>query len=193
MRVAVKPLREYPWYLWPFFWNQKRKYGSTLDAALMWARSPKLFLGVVGLYGMVDRKSSLIEPQLRSLITVRISQINWCPFCVDLNSATLQRRGASMDKIIAVENWRNSNLFSQREQVALDYAESVTRSDVQVKDEQIQELRNHFENDAVVELTGLIAFQNMSSKFNAALAIEPQGFCKLPIVEITQSKRVSKK
>ena len=41
-------------------------------------------------------------------------------------------------------------------------------------------LRAHFDEDAMVELTALIAFQNMSSKFNAALGVAPQGFCRLP-------------
>ena len=39
------------------------------------------------------------------------------------------------------------------------------------------ELKKHFDEQAIIELTALIAFQNMSSKFNSALAIEPQGFC----------------
>jgi len=37
-----------------------------------------------------------------------------------------------------------------------------------------------FDEDAIVELTGLIAFQNLSSKFNSALDVPPQGFCKMP-------------
>ena len=41
-------------------------------------------------------------------------------------------------------------------------------------------VRKHFDDDALVELTGLIAFQNLSSKFNGALNIAPQGFCRLP-------------
>jgi AhpD family alkylhydroperoxidase len=180
MRVPAKPLKEYPWYLRPFFRNQRRKYGAVLDSALLWARAPKLFLGVAGLYGMIDRKSSPIEPALRSLITVRVSQINWCPFCVDINSATLLRRGASMDKIEALEAWRDSNLFDARERAALAYAEAMTRSDLQVDDALMGELKRHFDDDAVVELTGLIAFQNMSSKFNSALAVPPQGFCRIP-------------
>jgi hypothetical protein len=40
-------------------------------------------------------------------------------------------------------------------------------------------LRTHFDDDAIVELTALIAFQNMSSKFNSALGIPAQGFCVL--------------
>jgi hypothetical protein len=43
-----------------------------------------------------------------------------------------------------------------------------------------EQLRRHFDDDAIIELTGLIAFQNLSSKFNAALGVEPQGFCTLP-------------
>jgi alkylhydroperoxidase family enzyme len=63
-----------------FFWNQRRKYGTVLDAALLWARAPRLFLGVATLYGMIDRRSSPIEPALRSLLTVRVSQLNGCSF-----------------------------------------------------------------------------------------------------------------
>jgi len=56
----------------------------------------------------------------------------------------------------------------------------VSHSDQEPDDAVHAELRRHFDEDAVVELTGLIAFQNMSSKFNAALDVPPQGFCRLP-------------
>ena len=180
MRVAPKPLGACPWYLRPFFWNQRRRYGKVLDAALLWARSPNLFMGVAMLYGAIDRKSSPIEPALRSLLTVRVSQINHCRFCIDINAATLLQRGISEDKLWALEDWRGSKLFSARERAALDYAEAVTLSDLEVDDVQMAQLRAHFDEDALVELTALIAFQNMSSKFNAALDVPPQGFCRLP-------------
>lgn len=180
MRVAAKPLAAYPWYLRPFFWNQRRKYGAVLESALAWARSPKLFLGVAFLYGMIDRKSSPIEPALRSLVTVRVSQLNDCPFCMDLNSATLLQRGASAEKLQALARWRESALFSERERAALEYAEAMTLPQPGVDDALIERLRAHFDDDALVELTGLIAFQNLSSKFNAALGVPAQGFCPLP-------------
>jgi AhpD family alkylhydroperoxidase len=180
MRVDPKPLHDYPWYLRPFFWNQRRKYGAVLDSALLWARVPRLFLGVAVLYGMIDRASSLIEPALRSLVTVRVSQINHCPFCVDLNSATLLKRGASSAKVAALHDWKTSDLFSERERSALEYAEAITYSDRSVDDPLMVRIRQHFADDAMVELTGLIAFQNLSSKFNSALDVPPQGFCRLP-------------
>ena len=77
MRVPAKPLGSYPFYLQPFFWNQRRKYGEVLQAALLWARAPKLFAAVAVLYGMIDRRSSPIDAALRSLVTVRVSQITW--------------------------------------------------------------------------------------------------------------------
>ena len=83
MRISEKPLSKYPWYIRPFFWNQKRKYGQVLKPGLLWGRVPKLFAAVATLYGVLDRKSSHLNPALRSLVTVRVSQINWCAFCVE--------------------------------------------------------------------------------------------------------------
>ena len=37
MRVPADPLGSYPFYLQPFFWNQRRKYGEVLQAALFTA------------------------------------------------------------------------------------------------------------------------------------------------------------
>lgn len=179
MRITEKKLTEYPWYLWPFYWNQKRKYGQILKPGLLWGRVPKLFMAVATLYGVLDRNNSPINPVLRSLITVRVSQINWCRFCVDINSSTLAKRSGSMDKVTQLENWRESDIFNAEERVALEYAEAITHSDKQVTDEMVQNLRNYFNEDGIVELTGLIAFQNLASKFNNALDVEPQGFCKI--------------
>ena len=177
MYVKAKPLNQYPAYLRPFFWNQRRKYGSVLEPALLWARAPKLFSALALLYGAIDRKSSPIPPQLRSLITVRVSQINWCSFCVDINSATLLKRGSGIEKLEALENWQDSALFDEKERAALEYAEVITRSNLKVDDELINKVKQYFNDDALVDLTALIAFQNMSSKFNSALGVEPQGFC----------------
>lgn len=180
MRVAERSPGQYPWYLRPFFWNQRRKYGQVLGPALVWARVPRLFLAVAALQGALDRRRSPLGAVLRSLVTVRVSQINHCGFCMDLNSAVLAKRAGAMDKVAALEGWRSSSLFDARERAVLDYAEAVTRPDQRVTDAQIAELRRHFDDNAIVELTGLIAFQNLSSKFNAALDVPSQGFCVAP-------------
>ena len=172
-------MEQYPWYLRPFFWNQTRKYGQVLKPALVWARVPRLFLAVAALYGVLDRKRSPLRPVLRSLVTVRVSQINHCRFCMDLNSATLAKRAGSTEKVEALERWVDSDLFDASERAALAYTEAVTYPDRGVGDELMTELRRHFDDDAIVELTGLVAFQNLASKFNSALGVPAQGFCTL--------------
>ena len=180
MRVTVKKPNEYPWFIRSFFWNQKRKYGAVLQPGLLWARVPKLFTSVAVLYGVLDRKSSPLDPVLRSLVTVRVSQINWCRFCVDINSSTLAKRTGSLEKVEKLEQWKESELFTEKEKVVLEYAEAVTFSDQQVTNELMERLKGFFDDNGIVELTGLIAFQNLSSKFNSALDVPSQGFCKLP-------------
>jgi AhpD family alkylhydroperoxidase len=161
-------------------WNQRRRYGKELEPARLWARTPRVFAALSLLYGALDRKRSPIEPALRSLLTVRVSQINWCAFCVDINSATGMKRGLSEAQLASLPDFEASPLFDNRQKAALGYAEAMTRSDVEVDDALVARVRAHFDDDAVIELTALIAFQNMSSKFNAALAVEPQGFCGVP-------------
>ena len=170
---------KFPWYVRLFFWNQKRKYGAILEPARLWGRTPKVFATLALLYGAFDRRSSPLEPALRTLVTVRVSQINWCPFCVDINSATALKRGISDKKLAALGGYAGSDLFSDKEKAALAYAEAVTYSDRRPTPDQFETLRRYFDDDAIIELTGLIGFQNMSSKFNAALGVEPQGFCAI--------------
>jgi AhpD family alkylhydroperoxidase len=180
VRVPAKPIHRYPWYLAPFFWNQKRKYGQVLLPGLLWGRVPKLFIAVAILYGVLDRRRSPLDPVLRSLVTVRVSQLNGCRFCVDINSATLVRRAGSQAKVDALDAWRDSDIFEAKEKAALDYADAMTDSTRRVNDAIVERLREFFDEDAIVELTGLIAFQNLSSKFNSALDVPAQGFCRLP-------------
>jgi len=187
--ISTPKGHSFPWYVKLFFWNQKRKYGAILEPARLWGRSPKVFATLASLYGAFDRNSSPLEPALRTLVTVRVSQINGCPFCVDINSATALKRGIADEKLISLANYTISDLYSDKEKVALAYAEMVTYSDRQPTEEHFDALRRHFDDDAIIELTGLIGFQNMSSKFNAALGVKPQGFCTIAPQPVMNSNK----
>lgn len=178
--ITAKALSAYPWWVRVFFWKQRRTYGQVLDPALLWARSPCVFAAVALLFGALDRASSPLPPALRSLVTVRVSQINHCAFCVDINSAALEKRGVPAEKVEQLAGWRESALFSSEERLALEYAEAMTVTRPGVSDGLRRRLKQTWNDDTIVELTGLIAFQNLSSKFNAALNVPPQGFCTLP-------------
>jgi len=181
MRLTPRPLKAYPWYLRLFFWNQRRRYGAVLVPALLWARVPRLFLAVALFYGAIERRTSPLDRLLRLLVMVRVSQLNGCAFCVDLNTATLIGRGMDVQKAQAVHSWRESDAFDEEERAALDYAEAMTLCERRVDDELMRRVRDHFDEDMTLELTALVAFQNMSSKFNSALDVPAQGFCELPL------------
>jgi AhpD family alkylhydroperoxidase len=183
MWIHPKPPAAYPFWLKPFFWNQRRKYGSVLQPGLLWGRSPLLFAAVALLYGALDRRRSPVAPELRSLLTVRVSQLNGCRFCVDLNGMTLARRAGGTDKLLALANWRDSACFTPAERAALAYAEAMTLPEPGVTAAQREAMRSAFGDDEIVEITGLVAFQNLSSKFNAAMDVPAQGFCVLPAAQ----------
>jgi AhpD family alkylhydroperoxidase len=180
MRIKEKALKQYPFFIQPFFWRQKKKYGQVLKPGMLWGRSPWLFATVAMLYGALDRRSSPLNPVLRSLVTVRVSQINWCEFCVDINSNTLLQRAGAQAKVDELDTWQQSEVFNDAERLALEYTEAVTRSDIQVTEDLVARMKECYSEDDLVELTGLIAFQNLSSKFNAALDVPAQGFCRVP-------------
>ena len=81
-----------------------------------------------------------------------------------------------LEKVVEVLNWQDSKLFSP----ALEYAERITYTDRQVDDALFAELKKHFTEAQIVELTAAIALENFRSKFNPTLGVEAQGFCVVP-------------
>ena len=82
--------------------------------------------------------------------------------------------GVSDEKILALEEYATSPLYDERERVALEYAERMTITDQDVDGELFSRLRQFFDEDALVELTAAIAWENSSSKFNRALRVASQ-------------------
>lgn len=85
-----------------------------------------------------------------------------------------------MEKLAEVATWRDSTLFSEAERLALEYAERITYTDRKVDDALVDQLKRHYTEAQLVELTAAIAMENFRSKFNPALGIEAQGFCMVP-------------
>ena len=86
--------------------------------------------------------------------------------------------GASDAKIDALADYGNSDLYTQAERVALEFADAMTITGRDVGDELFERLRRLFDEDALVELTATIAWENASSKFNRALRVPSQELWK---------------
>jgi alkylhydroperoxidase family enzyme len=111
-------------------------------------------------------------------VSNRIAQLTHCAFCSDLSASTLEKRGVPMEKILALSSFLTDPLFTAIERAAIGYAEAIVHDQRDVVGARVQALREFFSENQVVELTGWICFQIFSSKFNAALDIPAQGFCR---------------
>ena len=83
--------------------------------------------------------------------------------------------GVADEKILALEDYAESPLYDEKEKTALEYADAMTLSDRDVDDELFARVKGFFDDDALVELTAAIAWENSSSKFNRALRVPSQG------------------
>jgi alkylhydroperoxidase family enzyme len=79
-------------------------------------------------------------------------------------------------RLAEVAGWRDSRVFSEAERVALEYAERMTITGQSVDDAVFTQLKQHYSEAQIVELTAAVALENFRSKFNPALGIEAQGF-----------------
>jgi alkylhydroperoxidase family enzyme len=86
--------------------------------------------------------------------------------------------GVSDDKILALSEYATSPHYDAVERVALEYADAMTITGRDVSDDLFARLRAYYGDDAIVELTAVIAWENSSSKFNRALRVPSQGLWK---------------
>lgn len=179
-RLAERSERDFPWYVRLVFAYQKRKYGQVLSPMWAWGQQPAImfvFLLLIGRFNRLAAPGGL----LRTLMSVRISQINHCDFCVDFNAHNFLAAQGAHEKIDFIDRWQDHpEVFSDEERAALAYAEAVTLNDDAGTERALSELKRFFKDDAIVAITAWVGVQNLSSKFNDALAIPPQGFCRVP-------------
>ncbi|HFK5794390.1 TPA: carboxymuconolactone decarboxylase family protein [Enterobacter asburiae] len=173
----VAPLESLPTSLKPIAAMQKKHFGAVLNPTRWWGRMPRLFWLVALFVGFLERRRARLTPVLRSLLMTRVSQLCHCAFCIDANSLRLAERCGALDKVQAVSDWQDSALFTEQERAALAYAEAVTATPPRADEAIRTALKRHFTDEDITEMTALIAFQNLSARFNTALDIPAQGLC----------------
>ena len=153
----------------------KRTYGRPMEPTRVVAHHRKLLFG----YGMVATaadRSSAIDEELKHVAMLRAAQLIGCEWCLDFGSYLAQRSGCPEEKLRELSTWRDSGQFDAVEQLVLEYAEAMTRTPVEVTDELFAQLREHFDERQMVELTMSIALENLYSRSNWAFGIEGEGF-----------------
>jgi AhpD family alkylhydroperoxidase len=140
-----------------------------------YALLPRLLLG----YGALEDATSKLHhvpERIKLLAEMKAATLTTCEYCIDIGSQIARRAGLSDEELLALPRYRDSDLFGEVEKLAIDYAVGMSRTPVAVPDELFAELRRHFDETQVVELTNVIALENMRGRFNLALGIGSAGF-----------------
>ncbi len=161
------------------FKKDQDTFGSLRNSTKVMAHCPPILVAARQLADAIEVSGQLPKAML-PLLYVRVATINACSFCIDINSARLAATEGGTEKLGEIINWRESNVFSAAERVALEYAERITITGGEVDEAFFNQLKAYFTDPQIVELTAAIAMENFRSKFNPAMGIEDQGFCILP-------------
>jgi AhpD family alkylhydroperoxidase len=104
--------------------------------------------------------SSGLEQSLMELVKTRASQINGCAFCIDMHTKDARAAGETEQRLYALNAWRETPFFTERERAALAWTEAVTRIGGGVSDDLYAEVRQHFSEKELVDLTWAVAAIN---------------------------------
>jgi alkylhydroperoxidase family enzyme len=148
--------------------------GSGIEPMEIWAHQPKMMFGM-GKFNQAVRKGKSVDERLRNLVELKGAQMIGCEFCVDLGSQICRNSGLSDAELLALPRYRQSDLFSDREKLALDYTVAVMRTPVEVTDGLFMQMKEHFSDEQLVEITALLTLVNLD-RFNAAFSIGAAGF-----------------
>lgn len=98
---------------------------------------------------------------------------------MDIRHAVGVKAGIPVEKLAGLPSYKGSPHFTEREQMALEFSERITRDDQEVSEECFSRVRRYFSEPEIVELTFIIGYQTFASKFAKAFQLVPQGFSQL--------------
>src|SRR5687768_10803662 len=106
---------------------------------------------MLNLSGEVETR---LDRRLYELVKIRASQINDCAYCIDMHTKDARLAGETEQRIYALNAWRETPFYSDRERAALEWTEAITRvADTHVPDEAFTRVRVHFDEPQLVALT----------------------------------------
>lgn len=117
--------------------------------------------------GMYANNSSL-GPELLHLLYYRVSQVNGCAYCLDMHSKDAMAVGESMHRLLVLNAWRETDLFTTKERAAFAWAEELTAINGPVSDATYHEALAHFSEQELIDLTVAIIAINAYNRMNLA-------------------------
>jgi alkylhydroperoxidase family enzyme len=173
-RISVNPpqtlLNRIAWRI------TRRRYGAILDPLAAVAHNQQVARSYTLFELQVERWRSLDRGLKDLAVMVAATRIG-CAWCLDYGywEATVAHH-VPAEKIRAIPNWLEATVYTELEQLVLEYAEAMTETPPAVTDEMVARLREHLSEAQLVELTAIVAVENLRSRINAAFGLKAQGF-----------------
>jgi len=165
----------------------RRTWGEVPDNAFVYWHHRPVLKAILSFEGKVAKWRSL-DPNLKSYAQLASAGVIGCSWCLDFGYFLAQDQGLDLAKVREVPRWRETDVFTPLERDVLEYAEAMSRTPLIVTDEMVAGLLDRLGAEAVVELTQVVALENMRSRFNSAAGLRSQGYsdvCELPLAQPT--------
>jgi alkylhydroperoxidase family enzyme len=152
-----------------------RMFGNVPESlGVMWHHLPVLKASMG--FGQKLQKWDRCDENLKSFAHMAVASLVGCSWCLDYNYFMAYNRGLDVDKAREIPRWRESEVFTPLERTVLEYAEAMSQTPPTVTDELVTTLLDELGAAAVIELTSVIGFANLTTRSNVALGIESEGF-----------------
>jgi len=156
----------------PIFDRLTQAFGHMPSFFATMARVPDALEHFMPLYGAVINKGT-VESKFKELAYLKTAQINGCEYCFKAHSASGKKNGVTDEQLKTLNFFGRSPAFDAKEKATLLYAERVTRGASGIREGAIQELKQYYTDDQIVELTLAICVANFTNRFNDALLCTP--------------------
>jgi AhpD family alkylhydroperoxidase len=163
--------------------------GEFPDNGYVYFHHKPVLKAVMSFEGKV-KKWDRLDPTLKSYAQLASAGVVGCSWCLDFGYFMAHNDGLDLAKVREVPRWRESDVFSPLERDVLAYAEAMSVTPLTVTDEMVAGLVERLGAPAVVELTQMVALENMRSRFNSAAGLQSQGYsdvCELPLAVPSQA------
>jgi alkylhydroperoxidase family enzyme len=159
--------------------------GEFPDNGYVYFHNKPVLKAILSFEGKV-KKWNRLDPNLKSYAQLASAGVIGCSWCLDFGYFMAHNDGLDLAKVREVPRWRESDVFSPLERDVLEYTEAMTVTPPTVTDEMVAHLVDELGAPAVVELTQMVALENMRSRFNSAAGLQSQGYsdvCELPLAK----------
>lgn len=154
----------------PIYTSLEEQIGKVLNPIKMVAHNPKLLRDWWAM--MMTLLTDLdLDAKLRELVLLRIFRLTGCDYCFAEHDRIAREAGATGAQVEHIDDYETHEAFSDLERLVLRYTDGITKDNT-VDDGVFDELRNHFTEKELVELTFCIGNWNGIARFIVPMGLE---------------------